>query len=168
MDLWWGRIQNHWRLWTLWCQRRVNCWLWPDHRCSRSECGSVPFIGLLRRDAVMPWNRYWREKQAVHFHGFIMLILWNVKQYCGIKTTYTMYSHNTPYSYKERDLTKTLFFFLFFLHTAYLTWKKKPRRSLKLIQECSCHLCCFAFILHRSSKLPSTFWNVDKFLHENE
>ena len=53
------------------------------------------------------------KNKAVHFHGFIMLILWNVKQYCGIKTTYTMYSHNTPYSYKERDLTKTLFFFFF-------------------------------------------------------
>lgn len=58
-------------------------------------------------------------------------------------TTYTMYSHNTPYSYKERDWTKTLFFF-YILHP----WHEnnEPRTILKLKKECSCQLCRFIFI----------------------
>lgn len=77
------------------------------------------------------------------FTSMFLFIAQRLKPYRGFrfKTTYTMYSHNTPYSYKERDWTKTV---CFFLHTASLTWKGTKNQP-KTQKGCSCQLCTFIF-----------------------
>lgn len=67
----------------------------------------------------------------------------NIKQYCGVFTTYTMYSHNTPYSYKERETEQKHFFTYCILDMK----NKEPRTTLKFKEECSCQLCRFIFFL---------------------
>lgn len=73
-----------------------------------------------------------------------------------------MYSHNTPYSYKERErLNKNTFFLLFFVF--FFTYcildmkNKEPRTILKIKKECSCQLCGF-ILCHFMSFFLITFF----------
>lgn len=72
-----------------------------------------------------------------------------------------MYSHNTPYSYEERDQTKTLFFFFYILHPWQENKKlKKTRTILQLKKECSCHVCKFICFFWFGPNFSSRFSTV--------
>lgn len=108
----------------------------------------------LETESNTTWPRNEVTKKNTCFTSILLFIaqhktiLWvGFLFFFSFLTTYTMYSHNTPYSYKERETEQKHFFsfFFFFLHTASLTWKIKNQEQSSNLTECSCQLCWFTF-----------------------
>lgn len=96
----------------------------------------------LETESNTTWPRNEVTKKSTCFTSILLFIaqhktiLWvGFLFFFSFLTTYTMYSHNTPYSYKERErLNKNTFFSFFFFFTyCILDMKnKEPRTILKL------------------------------------
>lgn len=95
----------------------------------------------LETESNTTWPRNEVTKKNTCFTSILLFIaqhktiLWvGFLFFFSFLTTYTMYSHNTPYSYKERErLNKNTFFPFFFFTYCILDMKnKEPRTILKL------------------------------------